>query len=194
MGYATLIDDIYIDTVTRRSHSAPISVTTNTIEDGTQMAQHAVRQVETLELDISLTDDKHAYFGDKDALVKASYRVTSKEDKKKALHAIKDDLRLINVTMLDDHFPDFAIVDIQANEQTIGFSVYNATVILQKIRTAETITKKVPLETIRKKNDEKKTRAAMQQSETEDGGQVTPEEAGDSIASKMADYLLGLVQ
>lgn len=183
MALATLIDDLYIDVVTRRSHSAPLSITTNTIENGTQLANHVARQVETLVLDVSMVDDKYAYFGSEDALVKASNRVTSRDDKKAALWQIKDDYRIIDVTMFDAHYPNFAIVDIQDNERTGSMGAYTATVVMQKIKTAETETRKVPLETIRKENDANRARAAAQQEPEKDGGQVAGEDAAKKLDS-----------
>lgn len=184
MALATLIGDLYIDVVRRRSHSAPLSITSNTIEDGSQLAAHVSRQVETIVLDVSMTDDKFAYFGLQDAFVKASNRVTSRDDKKDALWAIKDDYTLVDVTMFDKDYPSFAIVDIQDNEQSGDFNAYQATVILQKVRTAETITRRVPLETIRAGNDANRTRAALQQEPASDGGQVPGEDAGGKMNTR----------
>lgn len=177
MADVTLIDDMYIDVVRRRSHSAPVSITTNTIEDGNQLANHAARQVETLTLDVSLVDDAFAYFGSQDALVKAANRVTSRDDKKKALWQIKDEYRVVDVTMFDNVYTDFAIVDIQENEEPNSFAAYQATIVMQKVRTAATVQRRVPLETIRRENDANRARAATQQEDEKDGGQVAGEDA-----------------
>lgn len=196
MALATLIDDLYIDTVTRRSHSAALSITANTIGNGAQLANHVARQVETLVLDVSMVDDKYAYFGSQDAVVKASNRVTSRDDKKQALWRIKDEYRIIDITMFDAVYENFAIVDIQDNEQTGSMGAYTATVVMQKIKTAETETRKVPLETIRKENDANRVKAAAQQEPEKDGGQVAGEDAvkkldSDTIAAAIFDSFFG---
>jgi hypothetical protein len=182
MGTPTLIGDLYVDVVTRRAHSAPLTITTHTIEDGSQLANHVEEQVETLVLDVTLADDNQAYFGSDDALIKAQNRVTSKDAKRKALLAIKDSKEIVNVVMPDDFYPSFAIVDIQANEDNA--SIYQPMVILQKVRTAETTTKKVPLDRIKKKKNAAKTKAAQQQEETKDGGQKQTEAATKKVNSK----------
>ena len=196
----TLIGDLYIDAVTQRTYSAPITITSYVIEDGTQLSQHAVEETETLTLDVTLVDDDFVYYGDLDAATKAANKVTSREDKIEALWAIKSAKEPVDIIQADAVYKNFAIIDILADETVKTANAYKATVVMQKVRTATSLTTQVPIDVIRRKKGMSAAakaaaeKEAAKQAAKEDGGKVKPEASDDkSIVKRAVDAILGNV-
>jgi len=184
MARPCLFSDMYLDTVTRRNHSDPLAMTSDPIEDGSLIAEHVAPQIETLTLDVSLTDDAFAYYGPDDAAIKAANKVTSKNDKKQYLKSMKGKREIIDIIFDDEVFFNFVLLDILADETAENFYTYDATLICQKAVTYETLNRKVPLSKIRKKKVQAKTEPAIKQEETEDGGEVAIEKPASDAETK----------
>lgn len=184
MARPCLFGDMYLDAVTRRNHSAPLSMASDPIEDGSLISEHVTPQVETLTLDVSLSDDAFSYFGPDDAAIKAANKVTSKNDKKQYLKSIKAKEEIFDIVFDDELFSDFVLLDIMADETVQNARTYDATLICQKAVTYETLNKKIPLSVIRAKKVQAKSEAATKQEGTQDSGDKSPENPANAEETK----------
>jgi hypothetical protein len=172
-----LIGHIFVDALVRESLSAPKALTTHPIEDGSNLASHMADQgPPTLTLDVAFGDDENTYYGDADAAVKAANKLNSKADKRDAVRKLKNDHVMLDITTSEDFYSGYALTDIIEERTARNSKIWDATLVFQQVRTAKSRTVQVPLETIRKKNNANKTKAGIQNSPTEDGGEVKPEE------------------
>jgi hypothetical protein len=189
-----LIGHIFVDALVRESLSAPKALTTHPIEDGSHLASHMADQgPPTLTLDVAFGDDEDTYYGDDDAAVKAANKLNSKADKRDAVRKLKNDHVMLDITTSEDFYSGYALTDIIEERTARNSRIWDATLIFQQVRTAKSRTVQVPLETIRKKNNANKTKAAMQNAKTEDGGEVSTKDPDPSSESTLHALISGIV-
>lgn len=170
MTIPALIGNVYVDAVTRLTHSAPLSMTSHPIEDGSLVAEFIVDEEETLTMDCTFTDDGLGYFGPDTAAVRARNRLTTAADKEAAIRQIKATKAPVNITTAKEHFEQFVLIDIQSDVEVQTSSAFKATLVFQKVKTSTLKTSTLPLDEVKKK-----TKAVKKQTPTVDEGKKETE-------------------
>lgn len=178
-----LVGDLFIDVLVRVAWSEPLAVTTEPIEDGSEVADHVYEQQKTLVLDCVFVDDVFAYYGDDPELLalRAQAHITTAADKRAAAYAIKRAKTPVNVTTGKDYFESLLLVDIQEEQTAQTSKGFVASLIFVEVKTVELARSKVPLETIK---DADKKSARKKQEPTTDVGKQTGEEVNNNTGAR----------
>ncbi|HXK37284.1 MAG TPA: hypothetical protein VJ553_06915, partial [Candidatus Paceibacterota bacterium] len=186
---SALIGNVFIDVVTRMSLSAPKSVTTHPIEDGSEIGEHVVDLPETLTLDVVATDNRMAPVGEAAATMTTT---TTAADKREAVLRIKDMRQLVTVDLQRGNFPNMVLLDVIEDVTHLNSLVFQATLVFQHVKLAQTLTVQVPLDKLLKKSAAK-TKAGLKQVGTADKGTQPAEPAEDISALLAALQAAGVV-
>lgn len=172
-----LIGNVFVDAVTRLTHSAPLSMTSHPIEDGSKVSEYVVDEDETLTMDCTFTDDEQSYFGVETVAIRAANRLTTADDKKAAIVRIKDTKVPVDVTTPKDYFQSFVLLDIQEDITIQTSSCFKATLVFQKARLSALLTDKLPLDKVKKAR-----KVTKKQEPTVDQGAKEPEAVAEGSA------------
>ena len=187
MADSALIGNVFIDVVTRMSLSAPKSVTTHPIEDGSEIGEHVTDLPETLTLDVVATDNQMLPVGDSVATMTTT---TTAADKREAVLRIKDMRQLVTVDLQRGNFPNMVLLDVIEDVTHLNSLVFQATLVFQKVKLAQTLTVQVPLDKLLKKTTAK-TKAGLKQVGTADKGTQPAEDISALLAALRAAGVVG---
>lgn len=184
---ATKIDNIYVDAVKRLTPSAPLRVSSYTIESGAEVAGYVAEGEETVTMDVYFADDNLVTYPNADMEARAAARVTSAADKRTAILNLKKERRLVSIIDPDEKWTNMLLIEDQRDKTAKNRKGFEATLVFQKIETQTLGTAAVPLDRLRKKSAKAQEGAAKNESEQDQGKVDAPEVETGDVAQSLWD-------
>jgi hypothetical protein len=185
---SALIGNIYCDVVTRVSPSAPVSVTTHPIENGSYISEHVSELPAELTMDCTFKDASLPVSGGVAASAATDIGLAATAAAKRdAIWKLKG-TEIVTVETELKHYPDYLLIDIQEEQTPATMKVFKATLIFQHIEFVTTKSVTVPLDKLKKKPVAKKD-AGLKGTPTSDAGKQAPKELTEAERAGILRHL-----
>jgi len=186
----TLIGTIYVDAVLVETPSAPVSVTTHPVEDGSEISDFAIDEQRTLSLDCKFVDDDFGWIGASkaDREQKLGKGLTTAVDKEQAVEALKANKTLVDVSTEKQLYLDMLLIDIQPIRTVQTAKSFTAMLTFVGIEMVAFETAEVDVKLLRDQNVPKK-KAKKKNKGKVDG--VTPDASAQAEYESILNSLVG---
>jgi len=173
---SALIGNIYCDVVTRVSPSAPVSVTTHPIENGSYISEHVSELPAELTMDCTFKDASLPASGGVAASAATDIGLAATAaSKRDAIWKLKG-AEIVAIETEVKHYSDYMLIDIQEEQTPATMKVFKATLIFQHIELVTTKSVAVPVDRLKKKKSSAKKDAGLKDTPTSDAGKQDPQE------------------